>query len=228
MKETATADKKAEFLPYKVIRQPGNGEYEEKKSKFLASVIPVSSEEEVQAFFEATRKRYYDARHNCTAYIIGRNREITRCSDDGEPSGTAGKPMLEVLLGAQVTNAAMVVTRYFGGTLLGTGGLVRAYTQAAKMSVENAGVVTMRYGEQLKLITNYADVSKIQYFLEKEEVAVIASRYTEIVELDVRIPFEEKQSLQEALIQLTAARIGIETTGFGYYMDTKGYGHCSL
>ena len=123
-----------EFRPYKVIYQPGHGEYEEKKSRFIASLVPARSEEEAAVFIDSVKKKYYDARHNCSAFVIGRNRELTRCSDDGEPGGTAGKPMLEVLLTAGVTNGAAVVTRYFGGTLLGTGGLVRAYTQIGRAS----------------------------------------------------------------------------------------------
>ena len=117
------APKEQEFLPYRVVDTPGCGEYEEKKSRFIAHVYPAQSEEEAMGLIEQTRKKYYDARHNCTAYIIGRNRELKRCSDDGEPGGTAGKPMLEVLLSEGITNVVVIVTRYFGGTLLGTGGL---------------------------------------------------------------------------------------------------------
>ncbi len=100
----------------------------EKKSRFIATVRPVASEEEAAAFIEEMKKKYYDARHNCSAYVIGSRAQITRSSDDGEPGGTAGRPMLEVLLGSGIRNVAVVVTRYFGGTLLGTGGLVRAYS----------------------------------------------------------------------------------------------------
>lgn len=125
-------NRKTEFLPYKIVCERGYGEYEEKKSRFLAEIVPASSIEEAMAFVESIRKKHYDARHHCFAYVIGRNKEMTRYSDDGEPGGTAGKPILEVLLGADVTDTVAVVTRYFGGTLLGTGGLVRAYTQAAK------------------------------------------------------------------------------------------------
>lgn len=137
------------FLPYKIIEEPGEGEYEEKKSRFIAKIVPAASEEEAVAFIDLVKKKYYDARHHCPALIIGRNREVTRCSDDGEPGGTAGKPILEVMLGAEITNAVMVVTRYFGGTLLGTGGLVRAYTQAAKAALADAKTATMRYGTRI-------------------------------------------------------------------------------
>ena len=101
------------------------GEIVEKKSRFIATVKPVDSEEEASAFIAEMKKKYWDARHNCYAYVIGERKEFMRCSDDGEPQGTAGKPMLDVLLGEELYNIAVVVTRYFGGTLLGTGGLVR-------------------------------------------------------------------------------------------------------
>ena len=108
----------------------GTGEIEEKKSRFIATLEPVSSEEEAVAVIAAVKKKYWDAKHNCSAFVIGDKGQITRCSDDGEPSGTAGRPMLDVLVGEHVTNVCAVVTRYFGGTLLGTGGLVRAYSAA--------------------------------------------------------------------------------------------------
>ena len=109
---------------YKIIYQGGEDEIVEKKSRFIATVFPVRTEEEALGFIEATRKKYWNARHNCFAYVIGDRGELARCSDDGEPQGTAGKPMLDVLLGEGIHNVAVVVTRYFGGVLLGTGGLV--------------------------------------------------------------------------------------------------------
>ena len=117
---------------YKTVLEGGTGEIVEKKSRFIATVRPVKNEEEALAFLEEMRKKYWDARHNCYAYSIGKNREFTRCSDDGEPSGTAGRPMLDVILGEDIYNVAVVVTRYFGGVLLGTGGLVRAYSKAVQ------------------------------------------------------------------------------------------------
>ena len=110
----------------KVVLEGGVGEIVEKKSRFIASVFPVHGEEEVLGIIESMRKKYWDARHNCYAYILGENREVQRYSDDGEPGGTAGRPMLDILLAEDVTDCLVVVTRYFGGTLLGTGGLVRA------------------------------------------------------------------------------------------------------
>ena len=122
---------------YKIIYQGGEGEIVEKKSRFIASCIPVKSEEEALGFIESVRKKYWDARHHCYAYVLGERNELMRCSDDGEPQGTAGKPMLDVLLGAGVHDALVIVTRYFGGVLLGTGGLVRAYSGAARAGTES-------------------------------------------------------------------------------------------
>ena len=129
---------------YRVVYEGGEGEIVEKKSRFIATVRPVETEEEAVAFINEMKKKYWDARHNCSAFVIGSRQEVTRCSDDGEPAQTAGRPMLDVLLREGITNVAVVVTRYFGGVLLGTGGLVRAYqsaTQAglaASKLIENA------------------------------------------------------------------------------------------
>ena len=112
---------------YKTVYEGGEGEIVEKKSRFIATVRPVKTEEEALAFIEEMKKKYWDARHNCYVYSVGKNREYTRCSDDGEPSGTAGRPMLDVILGEDIYNVAAVVTRYFGGILLGTGGLESIY-----------------------------------------------------------------------------------------------------
>mgnify|MGYP000532589685 CR=1 FL=1 len=121
------------MLPeYRTIYQGGEDEIVEKKSRFIATVIPVENEEEALEFIEKTKKKYWDARHNCSAFVIGEHNEIQRSSDDGEPAGTAGHPMLDVLLGEGIHNTAVVVTRYFGGTLLGTGGLVRAYSKSVQ------------------------------------------------------------------------------------------------
>ncbi|MBD5473234.1 MAG: YigZ family protein [Lachnospiraceae bacterium] len=216
-------NKVQEFPDYKIVCSAGSGEYEEKKSRFIANVVPVSSVEEAAAFIEAMRRKYYDARHNCSAFVIGRNREGTRCSDDGEPSGTAGKPILEVLLGAEVTDVAIVVTRYFGGTLLGTGGLVRSYTQAAQAGLADAGIATMCYGKKITIRAEYSDVGKLQYLLGSREIDIQASRYTDTVEFDIRIPADQCREVEKALTEATAGRVGIAITGEGYYrtMDKR-------
>lgn len=212
-------DEKERFFPYKIVYRQGTGEIVEKKSRFIANVAPANSEEEAAAFIESIRKKYYDARHNCPAFVIGRNRELTRCSDDGEPSGTAGKPVLEVLNGAELTNTVIVVTRYFGGTLLGTGGLVRAYTEAAKAGLDNAGIATMRYGVSVSVKADYTDLGKIQYLLGNNGIPVLDSRYTDKVELIVRVPLEASDSLVKELTESTGARAVIEYLEKGYYME---------
>ena len=134
----------------KVIYEGGSGEIEEKKSRFIANIAPVTTEEEAVAYINAMKKKYWDARHNCSAFIIGRNQELTRCSDDGEPSGTAGRPMLDVLLREGIRDVVVVVTRYFGGTLLGTGGLVRAYQGAVQEGLKNCTIIEKRPGKRDK------------------------------------------------------------------------------
>ena len=150
---------------YRTVYKGGEGEITEKKSRFIATVSPASSEEEALLFIESMRKKYWDARHNCFAYVIGKRGELKRFSDDGEPGGTAGKPILEVITGEGLCNAAIVVTRYFGGTLLGTGGLVRAYTAASKEGLASSVIVTKILGVRLHIMTDYNGLGKIQYIL---------------------------------------------------------------
>ncbi len=146
----------------------GTGEYEEKKSRFIATVEPVSSEEEAAAFIASVKKQYWDAKHNCSAYVIGDAGEKTRCSDDGEPSGTAGRPMLDVLTGSCVTNACVVVTRYFGGTLLGTGGLVRAYSAAVKEALKNCELIRKVSGYTVAIECDYTDFGKTEHMCSRK------------------------------------------------------------
>lgn len=140
---------------FRTVYRGGTGEIVEKKSRFIATVRLVESEEEALSCLEALRKKYWDARHNCFVYIIGENQETVRCSDDGEPSGTAGRPMLDVVQGAGLRNVLVVVTRYFGGTLLGTGGLVRAYSQAVQEGLANSVLIDEICGVRLLIETDY-------------------------------------------------------------------------
>lgn len=213
------AEREQNFPPYRIVCEGGVGEIVEKKSRFIATVTPVESEQEAVAFIESVKKKYYDARHNCPAFVIGKNKELTRCSDDGEPSGTAGKPILEVLLGEGLTNVAVVVTRYFGGTLLGTGGLVRAYTQATQEGLAACQTATMRYGVTIRIETDYTDLGKIQHLLGNKEIPIISSEYTDKVALTVQLPKEEAQGLMKELTEATAARALAEITESGYYRE---------
>ena len=133
---------------YRVVYEGGEGEIVEKKSRFIATVRPIETEEEAVAFINEMKKKYWDARHNCSAFVIGSRQEVTRCSDDGEPAQTAGRPMLDVLLREGITNVAVVVTRYFGGVLLGTGGLVRAYQSATQAGLAASKIIEKRQGKK--------------------------------------------------------------------------------
>ena len=152
-----------ENRPIKILYQGGSGEIVEKKSRFIATIEKIETEEEALAFIGKIKKQYWDARHNCYAFVAGKNQELQRCSDDGEPNGTAGRPMLDVLLREDIHNLVVVVTRYFGGTLLGTGGLVRAYQKAVQEGLKNSIVIEKMQGRMLKIDTDYNSIGKIQY-----------------------------------------------------------------
>lgn len=203
---------------YQVVEQGGIGEIEEKKSRFIANVSPAGTEEEALAFIEAMKKKYWDARHNCYAYVLGERGELVRFSDDGEPSGTAGKPILEVLLGMEVRNLVVVVTRYFGGTLLGTGGLVRAYTQAAQAGMAASIIRTMRYGAIFSITTDYNGIGRIQYLLGMRKIMIEEPEYTDVVTLKVKVPYEEEEALRKEITETTAGKALIEKIDSLYYI----------
>lgn len=195
---------------YKALYRGGEAELVEKKSRFIATTFPVNSEEEALSFLESIRKKYWDATHNCSAYVIGRNQELQRCSDDGEPSGTAGRPMLEVLLGEGIHNIAVVVTRYFGGTLLGTGGLVRAYSGAVKAGLIHSILVEKHLGTRLKVYTDYSGIGKIQYMVGQTEVLILNSEYTDIVVIELLIPVGEEERIQKKITEATNGKARFE------------------
>lgn len=191
---------------YKYVHASGVGEIVEKKSRFIATIAPVKSEEDAQKFIEGCKKQYWDATHNCTAFTIGSRHQLTRCSDDGEPAGTAGRPMLEVLLGEDIHDAAVVVTRYFGGTLLGTSGLVRAYGRAVQEGLKNAVILEKRKGVHLDIHTDYNDFGKVQYLLGQHQVPILQSDYTDSVSLTALVPFSLLPALTDTLTEGTAGR----------------------
>ncbi|MBO5347633.1 MAG: YigZ family protein [Lachnospiraceae bacterium] len=197
--------------------QTFTGEIVEKKSRFIANIRRVESEEEAVAFVEEMRRRYYDARHNCSAFVIGTRGELTRCSDDGEPSGTAGRPMLEVLLGSEIKGVAAVVTRYFGGTLLGTGGLVRAYTQALQEALKHCPTAMMKYGKRIQVDTDYNGIGKILYFMGQQGLSQESSEYTDKVRIIVLVPGEEVEHFCKEVTELTAGRSKLEVLEEVFY-----------
>lgn len=207
---------------YKALFDGGQGEIIEKKSKFIATTKNVETEEEAIAFIESMKKKYWDATHNCFAFSVGVKRVLNRCSDDGEPSGTAGKPILEVILGEEIHNIVVVVTRYFGGTLLGTGGLVRAYTKSAKEGIRNSIVIEKNFAERIFITTNYNDIGKIQYILNIEKIFVINTDYTDIVKIEILVKKSQVNNLKKKLIEATSARIVIEEIEQVYYGIVEG------
>ena len=207
---------------FKIVYEGGVGEIEEKKSRFIAYVKPVNSEEEASDFIDEIKKKNWDARHNCAAAVIGKNNEFTRCNDDGEPAGTAGKPMLEVLLGEGVHNVAVVVTRYFGGILLGTGGLVRAYQAAVKAGLAASKVAEKRQGVKMTLRTDYNGLGKIQYIMGSMGINCVDTRYTENVEVDVIVPSEQEKEFCNKITEGTAGRTLMERGEEVYYIVVDG------
>lgn len=202
---------------YRILYQGGIGEITEKKSRFIANFKSVATEEEALSFVEEMRKKYWDARHNCYAWIIGKNGELKRCSDDGEPSQTAGKPMLDVLEGEGIVNICTVVTRYFGGTLLGTGGLVRAYLRAVQQGLKACTVLTVEPAKKLSVITDYNSIGKIQYLLGCQEVTILESEFTDRVELTVLIPDGKQDMLMAEITEVTGGRAFIHLLGEVYF-----------
>lgn len=189
-----------------IVKNGGEGLYEEKKSRFIARVYSVESESEAAAHIEAARKKYWDARHNCYAFVIGENNELTRCSDDSEPSGTAGKPIFEVITGAGVHNCLVIVTRYFGGTLLGTGGLVRAYTKAAKEALSDSSLALVVPGALYRVVTDYNGVGKVQYAAASLEAEIKDSVYSDKVELAIAVKADMGGRLCAAITENTNGR----------------------
>ena len=205
----------------RILLSGGSGQIEEKKSVFIANIARADSEEEATAFIETMKKKYWDARHNCSAFVIGERGELTRCSDDGAPSGTAGRPMLEVLLRENIKNIVVVVTRYFGGTLLGTGGLVRAYTQAVKEGLNDCKIGVLRMGVPLALTTDYNGIGKILYLLSAMGLTPKDSDYGEKVTLQVLVPVEEKDRLVRDITEATAGKTEILQENPISYVDNE-------
>ena len=195
---------------YATILEFGTDEIVEKKSRFIGYVTHVESEQEALEFINSIKKKHYDARHNCYAYSVGEEQAILRFSDDGEPSGTAGKPILEVINGHGLCNVCVVVTRYFGGTLLGTGGLVRAYTDATKACIAATEIVHKRMVVPVSIVTNYTDLGKIQYILGNENIAIKDSIYGEGVTLKIEVYIDDIEHIVKLLTETTAGKAMIE------------------
>lgn len=190
-------------MEYRTIKGQASAEYEEKKSVFIGSVARVSTEDEARNFINSIKASHREARHNVYAYVIGANCSIQRYSDDGEPQGTGGIPVLEIIKRNNITDIVIVVTRYFGGVLLGASGLVRAYSKAAALAVKEAGIVEKVNAVMLRIRIDYDLLGKIQYTFNKNNWQIDNTEYTDMVELSIVCEKEKIEEIREALMDIT-------------------------
>jgi len=193
--------------PYKTLRQSASDEFIINKSRFIGYGSPAQTEEEALAFLKGIREKHKDATHNCYAYVIGRNAGIMRYSDDGEPGGTAGLPIMEVLKAQGVVNCCVVVTRYFGGILLGAGGLVRAYTQGCVAALKASGVVVMEPSQQYLCEVGYPLWDKVQYALKSLPVRLMGSEFTTAVTFTLLVREKDAQQVLDTLTRVTDGKV---------------------
>ncbi|SKA69461.1 uncharacterized protein, YigZ family [Eubacterium uniforme] len=190
----------------KYVIEDGESEVVITKSRFLGFIKKVKTEDEAIEFINAMKKKYWDARHNCMAYVIEGDQEIKRFSDDGEPQGTAGKPILDVLERQNIKNAVIVVTRYFGGVLLGTGGLVRAYTEASVEAVKNAKICEVSDGVRFNIEVDYTSAGKISYYLRQNGGHEVETTYGENVIIDLIVDKTDEKALEDKVTEITSAQ----------------------
>lgn len=184
-------------MKFKTIKENTTAQIVEKKSKFIANIFYIETMEEADRIIKETKKKYHDARHNCFAYILETGEEeglLVKYNDDGEPSGTAGAPMLNIIANEGLSNVLVIVTRYFGGILLGTGGLVRAYSEATKQALKLATYIQKEKGYIVEIELEYNDLEKLKYFLKQENVKIINSKYGKNVEITIETT---KQNLDD-------------------------------
>jgi uncharacterized YigZ family protein len=209
------------MVSYKTIKEEANGEYEEKKSLFIGSAKRVSTEEEAKEFINQVKAQHKEARHNVYAYVIGSNRGIQRYSDDGEPQGTGGIPVLEVIKKNDISDTVLVVTRYFGGILLGAAGLVRAYGKAASLAVKNGGVVEKVEGCELKITIEYDLLGKLQYLFNQKQWVIENIEYTDKVVISTYCELNNAEIINKALIELTSNRFSMVKCNEGLYFKEE-------
>ncbi len=180
-----------------ILEKTVSAEIIEKKSRFIANLFYTESSEEAEKIIKDVKKKYYDAKHNCFAYLILKNNQvIKKFSDDGEPSGTAGAPMLEILEKMGIYNVVVIVTRYFGGILLGTGGLVRAYSDSLKKVLNSVNIVNKEFGYEANVKLEYSNLEKFKYYCNKNNINIINCAYSNIVSCKIEINNKEKHNLE--------------------------------
>ncbi len=207
---------------YRTLLAPASAEFTVNKSRFIGYASPVSTEAEALAFLESIRKKHRDATHNCYAYTLGQNMGVMRYSDDGEPGGTAGLPMMEVIKKKAVCNCCAVVTRYFGGILLGAGGLVRAYSHACSIGLEAARIVVMEESVTLLCEVAYPLWDRVQHMLKHQPVQVRNVEFTSAVTFSLLVRVSDRPAVEEALIRQTDGKAEILPEETGYHAWETG------
>lgn len=200
-------------MDYRTIIEPATAEYVIERSRFLTLAAPVSDEAEAQAVVAAQRKKYFDARHHCSAWILGEDSSKQKSSDDGEPGGTAGMPILDVIKRKGLTNVVVVVTRYFGGIKLGAGGLVRAYSHSAALGLDAAKTAVNADFMRLAVAVAYPLLGSVENYLRQHNVRVADTSYADDVTFELLVPPDEVQALTDELTNLTAANAEIIELG---------------
>lgn len=209
---------------YLTVAHPALVETEVKRSRFLCRVEPVSTEEQARAVVEEERKRHWDARHHCAAFVLGPAAEVQRSSDDGEPSGTAGAPMLEVLRGRDLTDVVAVVTRYFGGVLLGAGGLVRAYSDAVRAALEQAGLRERRLLRLFDVTVDHATAARLENDLRARKVVVLGVDYAERATLHVAAGADVAHRLPALLAEVSGGSVTADPRGTAWVDALRDHG----
>ncbi len=207
---------------FRTVYRYATGEVSVKKSRFIASIYPISSEEEALRYIDQIRKEHPAARHNCYAYVIGRKNELKRLSDDGEPAKTAGLPIMDLLIQENLHNVLVVVTRYFGGTLLGTGGLVHAYQSAAKEGLLNAVIIEKLPGIKSELQIDYTLTGKLKYTIAQMGIFLLKEDYLDKVTLSLLIPENIFADFQQSLVEFTAGKLNLSADETLFYAVVNG------
>ena len=200
-------------MEFRTIKEDGQVQEEIKKSRFICHIKRVTTENEARNFIQAVKKEHYKATHNCSAFILGEKSEMKRSSDDGEPSGTAGVPMLGVLENQQLTNVCAVVTRYFGGIKLGAGGLIRAYSSNVALAIKEIGIVHIKEQLGLRIALSYSQYQELPNFLKANHLQEQDTSFTEQVQTTIFVDKNDKDSMIEGLIELFNGKVDITDQG---------------
>ena len=200
-------------MEFRTIKEDGQVQEEIKKSRFICHAKRVYSEEEARDFITAIKKEHYKATHNCSAFIIGERSEIKRTSDDGEPSGTAGVPMLGVLENHNLTNICVVVTRYFGGIKLGAGGLIRAYASSVALAVKEIGIIEIKEQAGIAIQMSYAQYQEYGNFLKEHNLIELETSFTDQVDTMIYVDKEKKENIKAALVEFFNGKVTLTDQG---------------